>query len=263
MKSTLLSTLCLLLALRATAPAQIPERPQSWVSDYAGLLTPEQRQQLDQRLRDLEQRTSTQIFVAIFPALPENTYLEDFTIRLFEKWRPGLANEDNGLLLAVFVEDRRLRIEVGYGLEDVLTDAQASRVISQAITPRFREGNYFQGIDDGLDMIIAAVEGKYQIPVEQPRREGDGFLARHGPILIFIAFVFLILFNSWRRPPTTLSGKGAHRHGWGGPIIWGGSSRSGWGGGSWGGGGRGGGGGGGFSGGFGGSAGGGGASGSW
>ncbi|MCI0513493.1 TPM domain-containing protein [candidate division KSB1 bacterium] len=232
---------------------EIPARPQSWVTDYANLLTSVQKETLDQRLQSLESRTSTQIFVAIFPASPEDYYLEEFVTKLFETWRPGREKENNGVLLAIFVNDRKLRIETGYGVEDVLTDAQANTVIEKYIKPEFRAGNYYQGIANGLEVIIRAVEGKYQIPVGAAEAPQSG-LGAVFLILFIVLFIFLVL-RARNRFATTFSGRGYKQHPWDGPWIgkssWGGGGKSsGWSGG-------------GFSGGFGGLSGGGGASGSW
>ncbi len=238
-------------------PPGIPAKPDSWINDYADVLTMFEEQGLNKKLSQLESETSTQIFVAIFNRIPENYALEDFTTRLFEQWRPGLAKENNGVLLTVFIEDRRLRIETGYGLEDVLTDAQAGTVIREYITPHFRAQDYYQGISSGLDVIISAVEGKFQIPVRRPRdRETIS------PLVIFILLFLLLLFiSSIRRRSTTYSRRGARYSPWLFPPVSGGRSRGGWSSGGsrgWGSSG-----GGGFSGGFGGFSGGGGASGSW
>jgi uncharacterized protein len=245
----ILILLTIILLTPIWAQNDLPSRPQSWVTDYGSILTAAQKQILDSRLQELESNTSTQVFVAIFPSLPEGYYLEDFVNRLFEKWRPGLDKEDNGILLAIFINERKLRIEVGYGLEDVLTDAQSNTVIEDYIVPRFRQGDYYGGISDGLDAIIGAVEGKFKIPVKRGSENKD-----NDNIVFFIIFFFIIflIIRSRRRYSSTYSRRGSRNSHWGGPIIWGG----------FGGGGRSGSGGG-FGGGFGGLSGGGGASGSW
>lgn len=244
--------------LISNLPAQdgIPAKPESWVTDYAGILTSTQKRTLDARLQQLEKTTSTQVFVAVFPNIPANHYLENFVNRLFEKWKPGRSSENNGVLLAIFLKEHKLRIEVGYGLEDVLTDARSSTVIDDYIVPSFRQGDYYGGISKGLDAIIGAIQGKFKIPVKKkPDDSGDpGVIA----MIIFFIILFLIL-RTMTRYSRTYSKKGHRSHPWDGPIIWGGPFFGGGGGRSGGGGGFGGG----FSGGFGGLSGGGGASGSW
>jgi uncharacterized protein len=260
----------LLLLLTSTvllyAQLDLPERPASWVSDYAGVLSASQRQSLDQQLEQLEVQTSTQIFVAIFPQLPENTYLEEFCVKLYEKWRPGLKKEQNGVILAIFINDRILRIEVGYGLEDALTDLQSGRIINDDIAPFFKQGDYYSGIVNGLNSIIKAVGARYEIPMPYSAT-GTGGSSIIGSIFFWMIIIFIVIMiiSARRNSATTYFGKGYRRHSWDGPVVWkwpSGRSQSS-GGSILGGGGHSSGGGGSFRGGFGGLSGGGGASGSW
>jgi uncharacterized protein len=234
---------------------EIPERPLGRVSDYAGLLSPDAAARIDSILAAHEAKSSDQIAVAIFPSL-EDESLEDFSIRLAEKWQIGSREHDNGVILLIFPEDRRARIEVGYGLEGRLTDALASRVLRQIIAPRFRAGDFDGGVERAVTAIIDIVEGEYQA---EPALEAPEMSLAMQLILIIVvlAFMFGILprILSTMGRGVTGSGNGWYRSGRGG--YWGG----GFGGGGWGGGG-GGGSGGGWSGG-GGSFGGGGASGGW
>lgn len=233
------------------AQQDMPEKPTAWVNDYAGILSASERRSLDNRLSELQQRSSNQIFIALFTRLPENSYLEDYVVKLYEKWRPGLAEQDNGILIAVFVQNRELKIEVGYGLEDVVTDAQAGALIRNIIAPEFKRGDYYAGLNAALDQLIPAVEGKYQLPVPQENKKKKGI-----PIEFLITgfFIFIVLSRLLRGKQSTGYGSRPRGSGFGGPVIFGGF-----------GGGRSSGGfsGGGFSGGFGGMSGGGGASGSW
>ena len=242
----------------AQLPADLPDKPTSWVMDYAGVLSGAERTTLDNMLADLQQRSSNQIFIAIFNQLPENYYLEDFSVRLYDKWKPGLAAQDNGILLVIFINDRKVRLEIGYGLEDVVTDAQSATLIRNYLAPEFRQGNYYAGIKAALDILIPAVEGKYKIPVSGETNEGFTL----SPVMIialFILFIFISMILSTRRS-VGYDSKGKKSY-YDGPFWWGGGGSSGGGfSGGFGGGGFGGGG---FSGGFGGSSGGGGASGSW
>ena len=110
--------LCMFMTVPVFSQVDIPDKPASWVNDYANVLSAQEKQVLESELSALQQRSSNQIFIALLNRLPENSYLEDFTVKLYEKWRPGLAEQDNGILIAVFIQDRQMRIEVGYGLED-------------------------------------------------------------------------------------------------------------------------------------------------
>ncbi len=138
----------------------IPEKPQSHVNDYAGLLSLQTRNLLETTLEDFEKTTSTQVVVAIFESL-EGGSLEDFSIRLAEQWKIGNKNKDNGVILLIFKNDRAVRIEVGYGLEGVLTDALSSQIIRNQMVPAFRAGDFDKGVSDGVNAILAVTRGEY------------------------------------------------------------------------------------------------------
>ncbi len=247
--------LSVILITRIVAGSALPDRPQNWVTDYADVLTSAQESQLNQMLSGLERRSSNQIFIAVFNEIPEGEYLEDFTTKVFEKWRPGLKDKNNGILLAIFIKDRKIRMEIGYGLEDVVTDAQSNTLIQEILRPNFKQGNYFAGIKSTLDVLIPAVEGKYQIPVRQKSKKGKS----SGTLNVLFILFIIIMSIFFRRGGGT--GVGTRRRGGMlGPFILG-SMLGGSSGGSFGGGG--GFGGGSFGGGFGGLSGGGGASGGW
>lgn len=156
-----------LLSRTGSAALTIPDQPAGRVSDYAGLLREEDRLALEAKLRALEDSTSTQITIAIFSSL-EGEILEEFSIRLAEKWQIGQKGKDNGAILSVFVQDRQMRIEVGRGLEGTLTDAISSRIIRNELASRFREGRYAEGLNAAVDAMIAATRGEYRA---EPRRE--------------------------------------------------------------------------------------------
>lgn len=222
-----------------------PPPPDRYVSDAAGLLSPAIRQQLEEKLAEFEGRTSNQVLVATFPQL-QGESIEEFAIRLAEKWKPGQKGRDNGVILIVSKGDRAARIEVGYGLEGALPDAIGKAILENEILPAFRRGDYDAGIQGGVDAILRATAGEYR---GSPARQKSG-LPLWAWILLFILLYFL-LSRRWSRGYQI--GSGGSRD-----IFWGGGG--GWRGGGWGGGGSSSGGG--FSGG-GGSFGGGGASGRW
>lgn len=229
----------------------IPDRPASWVNDYAQILSAAEKTTLDDMLNGLEKRSSNQIFIALFDRLPEDQYLEDFVVKLYDKWRPGLPDQDNGILMVIFIQDRKIRIEVGYGLEDVVTDAQAGTLIRSVIAPQFRQGNYYQGLRAALEALIPAVEGKYKLPRDTP--EGGKGISLSNIILIII--ILLIISRIFRGPGSKGYGSRKRNTVFPWPIFFGGFGGGGSSGGGFSGGG--------FSGGFGGMSGGGGASGSW
>jgi len=129
------------------------------IVDGAEILSPAAREEISQALKAHEDRTTNQIAVLTVPSL-EGDNIEDFAIRVFETWRLGQAEKDNGLLFVVALSDRRMRIEVGYGLEGDLTDLAAGRIIRNVMTPRFKDGDYDSGIRDGVSAAIAILEGK-------------------------------------------------------------------------------------------------------
>jgi uncharacterized protein len=250
----------LVLLVGATAPSwgeELPPPPQAYFNDEAGLVAPDEARRLDQKLRRLDEETSTQIVVAIFPKLPSPS-LEDFTVRTAESWRVGRKELDNGAILFVFVEDRAMRIEVGYGLEGALPDALARRILDDEVAPRFREGDWAGGLEAGIDAIVAAVRGEYTAPAAE-KPAGPSLAAILIVLALVIGFLVLARFSGPGPPGRTYGGRGWRRDStrWGG-AYWGGGGMWGGRGGGWGGGG----GGGGFMGG-GGSFGGGGASSSW
>ena len=228
----------------------LPPLPRAYFNDDAGLVSAAEARRLDQKLRQLDEETSTQIVVAVFPKLPSPS-LEDFTVRTAESWRVGRQELDNGAIFFVFVEDRAMRIEVGYGLEGALPDALARRILDGEVVPRFRDGDWAGGLDAGIDAVVAAVRGEYIAPAPETP-EGPSLAAILIVVALVIVFLLLVRFAAPGHPGRTYGGRGWRRD----SSHWGGG-RWGGGGGSWGGGG-----GGGFMGG-GGSFGGGGASSSW
>ena len=250
-----LAAAVLLLALAAAAAAlKVPPPPDRRVNDYAGALAPAERERLEQKLIQRERGASNQVVVAVFRSL-EGESLEDFSIRLAQAWRIGRKGLDNGIILLVFIDDRKMRIEVGYGLEGNLTDAVSSSILRDVVAPRFRDKRIADGISAGLDAIDQAIAGTYQRPAPRPARRS--VLDTYWTLFLFLFLVGALL---WVIIPALFMASASRRRGWtGGSSGWGGPFI---GGGGWSGGGGGSGGDGGFSGG-GGSFGGGGASGSW
>lgn len=138
----------------------------SRVTDLTGTLTAEQQTQLEQKLAAFESAKGAQLAVLIVPTTsPEE--IEQYSIRVVDEWKLGRRNVDDGALLIVAKNDHRLRIEVGRGLEGVLTDAMSNRIISEHVTPAFRQGNFYGGIDAGLDAMMKLIQGE-PLPPPQP-----------------------------------------------------------------------------------------------
>jgi uncharacterized protein len=209
----------MLFITSAALSLEIPERPKGRVSDYARILSREQIDVLDAKLQKYEKETTNQVAVAIFNNL-EGESLEDFSIRLAEKWKIGTASRDNGVILLIFLDDRKMRVEVGYGLEGALTDATADSIIRNFIAPRFRQGDYYGGISAGIEKIIEATKGEYK--AEPGSGEGAGEDNFNIILLsVIILALVLIIWEQRRQNSYTFerggwsSGRGFPRGRWG------------------------------------------------
>lgn len=233
-------------AMAAQAALQFPALTGRVVDD-AQMLDAQSRTQLTQMLVAHEQATGEQVVVVTLPNL-QGAGIEDFGYQLGRVWGIGQKGKDNGALLIVARDDRKVRIEVGYGLEERLTDAQSSVIINQIITPAFRTGDFVAGITKGTEAIIQVLGGN---PLAEPTEQApdDDFFVEHGLLLLGLIVLGIVVLNM-----SGFGGSGRGGRGGGGGFI-GAGGLGGFGGGSGGGGG-------GFSGG-GGSFGGGGSSGNW
>ena len=146
------------LALLATA-APIPPSPTRWVDDQAAFLSPATRSALDARLEGYQRATGHQVVVWIGKTLGD-TPLDDWAVRTFAAWKVGRQGFDDGIAMFILADDRAIDIEVGYGLEDKVPDATASRVIRDVMTPRLRAGDRDGAVTAGVDAVLAAIEGK-------------------------------------------------------------------------------------------------------
>ena len=204
-----------------------PPHVRQWVTDLSGTLSSSEVGHLNQRLRDFEDSTSTQVVVVIVPTL-DGRPIEETALAIAEANRIGKKEKDNGVLLLIAREEREIRIEVGYGLEGVLTDAVSGRIIRNEIVPFFRQGNYFSGVEAGVEAIMLATRNEYtadRLP------DSSGAL----PFLLLLFFMLFFVIGSFRRRTPRLVG------GLGPIIVTGmggfGSSRGSWGGGGFSGGG--------------------------
>lgn len=232
----LAALLGLFVASSATAAEVIPAAPRDHFNDYAGVVAPATARELNVRLAQAERDTSNQLVVAIYPRMPSDSSIEDYTVRVAQAWGVGQQDRKNGAVLFIFVQDRALYIQVGYGLEGVLPDAICKRIVADEITPRFRAGDYSGGVAAGVEAMLAATRGEYRgsgHTVREGRRGGD----LSGPGLIAL-IVVLVVGSLFARRREVVYHRGGRRSMWfgGGPGPWGG------GGGNWGGGGGGGGG---------------------
>lgn len=255
-----------ILFLSSPAAAQTFPALTGRVVDNANLLTPADEAALTQKLEALEKASSRQLVVATVPDL-QGYPIEDYGYRLGRAWGIGQDESNNGTILLVAPNERRVRIEVGYGLEPILTDALSSIIINQTILPRFKAGDYPGGINAGADAIIQQLQAPPEqaeqraIAAQQQEQQAQGSRKEGGSVFGLIFWVFILVFFIL---PMFRRGKRGRRYRRGGlPIVIWGPGLGGGGGGGFGGFGGGGGGGFGGFGGGGGSFGGGGASGGW
>ncbi|TCJ18592.1 TPM domain-containing protein [Flaviaesturariibacter flavus] len=275
MKKLILFLCCVLLVAGASAqgvkdfvsknyPRSMPPR---LVNDFAHVLTPEQVRSLEEKLLTYADSTTTQIAVITIPSLGDYE-VSEVALQFLRQWGVGNKEKDNGIVVLAAIEDRKINIQTGYGMEGAVPDITAKSIIDHDIVPAFKEGNYYRGFDGATTSLIKAAAGEYKAPEGYSARErssgrgGGGF-----PIGIIIFIIIIILFSrggGGGRGGGYMSRRGYRGGSLGGSILGGMLGGALGGGGGFGGGGGGfGGGGGGFGGFGGGSGGGGGASGSW
>jgi uncharacterized protein len=160
------------------------------VVDQTGTLSGGDVASLTQALKNLEARKGSQVAVLIVPTTAPET-IEQYSIRVAEAWKIGRKKIDDGALLVVARDDRKLRIEVGYGLEGALNDVTAKRIIDEVITPKFKNGDFAGGISAGVDRIIGVIDGE-KLPAPEPR-QNSGLLSHIDPVNPFTIFAIIIV----------------------------------------------------------------------
>jgi len=216
--------LCLLWAPNAWAEVPLPEF-RARVTDTGAVLSPEAARSLEERLTRYERETGHQ-FAFVSVASLGGAPIEDFSIRLAEKWQLGDAKRDDGLILLVAKNDRQMRIEVGYGLEGAVPDALAARIIRNQLRPAFRAGQFDQGVIGAFDLLMRAAQGEsVRVGPPERKRGAKGFsidnLLRFAPFIFFFLLMLMLRLSS--------RGRGGRGGGW--MYYGGGYSRGGGGGG--------------------------------
>lgn len=161
-----------------------PGKPAGFVNDFAGIISASEKSTLETVLTNFKKETGNEIAVVTVPTLGDET-VESYAVKLFEEWGIGEKGKDNGLLLLVGLEERKMRIEVGYGLEGDITDAQASSIIRNILTPAFKEGKYGEGITAAVGTIIDVLHGNVDAVPEDNSDQGHDF----GVLFYFIIFI--------------------------------------------------------------------------
>ncbi|MBK8611673.1 MAG: TPM domain-containing protein [Chitinophagaceae bacterium] len=194
MKKTLSIIVLLLLAVVGFSQGQfdpeslLKQKPAQLVNDFTGTLTAGQQQALETKLVAVDDSTSTQIAVVIIPSL-NGRDVADFNIELGRAWGVGGKTNNNGVILLIAKNDRKLNIATGYGLEGALPDITAKQIIDQVIVPNFKGDDYYRGIEEGTDAIIQAVKGEYTAP----ENYGSGGSSRIGSIIFWIVLVIILI----------------------------------------------------------------------
>lgn len=186
-------------------PAHALEVPklQGYVNDYAGMISAQAKATLEQELRAFEQSDSTQIVILTVPSL-EGEVLEEFSIKVAEQWKIGQKGKDNGIIVFVSKQDRKIRIEVGRGFEGVITDLMSGRIIDLVIKPRFKEGDYDSGLISGIHALIDATRGEFKTDSNQKTHRQKG----SSRLLTFLIFggIAILVIGSMSRTAGAIGG---------------------------------------------------------
>jgi len=186
---------CICVVASTCAWAAIPATPQGWVSDFAGILSEDTKAQISGLIDDVKRSTGAEIAVVTVTSL-EGMSVEEYAVRLFEEWGIGEEEKDNGVLFLIAPNERTVWIEVGYGLEPIITDGRAGGILDEAVVPFFKAGDYNQGILQGSRRIAALVTGKDfvpSVPIPRPETRTDQppWPVKVGIMLFFALFITL------------------------------------------------------------------------
>jgi uncharacterized protein len=222
----LLSACAVLTAVAiARAAETIPPKPDRYFNDYAGVVSPGVAERLNTQLAQFERDTSDQVVVAVYRKMESDSSIDDYTQRVAQAWGVGQKDRRNGVVLFVFVDDRKMFIQVGYGLEGALPDVTAFDITERHIKPNFRAGDYEAGLVTGVDLICKAIRGEYKgTGRTNAERSSNGGAGSSVGLLVFLFFILMIMIaiRASRR-------RGGYRYtGFGGPFVMGN-----WGGGGW------------------------------
>jgi len=233
----------LVAAIAPTCVAEtIPPAPPRYFNDYAMSVSPQVAEELNNKLADFERQTSNQIVVAVFRKADTESDIPDYCQRIYQSWKVGKAGLNNGAILFVFLDNRKVWIQTGYGLEGAIPDATAKTIIDTVIAPKFRANDYDGGLRDGVAALMSAAQGEYkgtgQTNLESQRRKSPQQGIPTWVILLLVIFFFVIV--SRFSDPTqgrVYDSRGYRKVRPGPPMIFGGGGGGGFGGGGGGGGG--------------------------
>jgi uncharacterized protein len=151
--------LLLLIASYVARAEELPPAPKGYFNDYAGVISEAKQHELNKRLAKFDKDTTNQVVVAIFPKMDSTLSLDEYTVRVANSWGVGRRGQNNGVTLFIFIRDRTMRIQVGYGLTSVFTDALSQQILDQDLKPHFQKGDFDGGLTGGVDSILKLVSG--------------------------------------------------------------------------------------------------------
>jgi uncharacterized protein len=198
----------MLAFLLALLSVTVPPKPATYVTDKAGVLNVTRAHALNEKLAQFERDTSNQILVYVDRGLPTDATIEQFANDAMHQWGVGQKGKDNGAVLFLFTGDRKMRIEVGYGLEGVLTDAKSKQITSTIIKPRLKAADYDGAVEQGVDGIFAVVRGEGLKGSGKTAHESKSlhfapgllpFVAIFGGVLIFFIVIIVFIVRSRKR----------------------------------------------------------------
>jgi uncharacterized protein len=196
--SLVIATVAAFIAFDLRAAEVIPPKPDRYFNDYAGVVSKSTALRFNDELAQFERETSNQVVVAVFPKMQSDSSIDDYTQRVAQTWGVGQKERRNGAVLFVFIQDRKMFIQVGYGLEGALPDATAFDITEYRIKPHFRANDYEGGLTEGIDSILKAIRGEYTGTGKTVREHrgvesGNTFPPK---LLIFIFFTIFLFFMS-------------------------------------------------------------------
>lgn len=190
---TIVIFLALFLFGKGVLAYQSPGTPTGFVNDFVSILTQEQKQTIETKLADFQKQTTNEVSIVTIKTLGEDN-LEQYANTLFREWGIGGKEHNNGVLILIVAQDRKIRIETGYGLEGALPDIVTKQIQEESIVPEFKKGDYYTGITNGVDSIIKATQGEYT-PTPQKKSQKIPF-----QVIVFIIFFGFQIFASILAP---------------------------------------------------------------
>ena len=191
-----LTALVALVAIDCQGAEVIPPKPDRYFNDYAGVVTESAALRFNEQLAQFERETSNQVVVAIYPKMQSDSDIADYAQRVAQAWGVGEKTRRNGVALFVFIQDRKMFIQVGYGLEGALPDITAFDITEYQIKPEFRANNYEAGLAAGIDSILKAIRGEYKGSGKTIKERGDEKSKGTASLIFFIVFAIVLIVTS-------------------------------------------------------------------